>query len=84
MKSYFGSFWLRTKIAYPEVIVGAASVQVVKPFASDELPVSHQVIDGVLAVKALEAAHKFDPLGCVGVAYLVHHGVYYRKSHPAS
>lgn len=25
-------------LAYPEVIVGAASVQVVKPFASDELP----------------------------------------------
>lgn len=42
----------------------------------------NSLIDGVLAVKAHEAAHKFNPLGCVGVAYLVHHGVYYRKSHP--
>lgn len=38
-------------LAYPDVVVNASCVQVSQPFATDELPVSHQMLDGVLAGK---------------------------------
>ena len=60
-------------LAYPDVVVNASCVQVSQPFAPDELPVSHQMLDGVLAGKTDEPIDKVYPLLSIGVAPLVHH-----------
>ena len=68
-------------LAYPDVVVNASCVQVSHPFASDELPVSHQMLDGVLAGKTDEPIDKVYPLLRIGVAPLVHHLEYDGERH---
>ena len=68
-------------LAYPDMIVDASCVQIAQPFASDELTVCHQMIDGVLSGEANESIYKFNPFLGIGVAPLVHHLEYNRERH---
>jgi len=63
------------------MVVNASCVQIAQPFASNELTVSHQVVDGVFSGKTNEPVYKFNPLLGIGVTPLVHHFEYDRKSH---
>lgn len=63
------------------MVVNASCVQIAQPFASNELTVSHQVVDGVFSGKTNEQVYKFNPLPGIGVTPLVHHFEYDGKSH---
>ena len=68
-------------LAYPDMIVDASCVQIARPFASDKLTVSHQVVDGVLSGETDEPVYKFYSLLCIGVAPIIHHLEYDRERH---
>lgn len=68
-------------LSYPDVVVDASGVEISEPFVADELPVCHEMGDGVLTGKANEAVNESDTFGSIGVALLVHHSVYYWEGH---
>ena len=68
-------------LSYPDMVVNASCVQIAQPFASNELTVSHQMVDGVFSGKTNEPVYKFNPLLGIGVTPLVHHFGYDGERH---
>ncbi len=69
-------------LAYPDVIVDTANIQVFKPFFSNEFPVCHQMSYGIFPCNPFETIDQFDAFPGVGVAPLVHHRIDDRECHP--
>lgn len=65
----------------PDMIMYVVCIKIIKPLASHELAVCHQMPDAVLAGDCPEAGNEFDSLSGVGVVPLVKHLEQYRKRH---
>ena len=68
-------------LAYSEMVLDAAGIQIAQPLVTNELSVCHKVCSGVFTGYPFEAIDQVDAFLGIGVAVLVHHRIDDRECH---
>ena len=68
-------------LAYSEMVLDAAGIQIAQPLVTNALSVCHKVCNGVFSGYPFEAIYQVDAFLGIGVASLVHHRIDDRECH---
>lgn len=68
-------------LAYSDMVVNAASIEILQPLTANKLPVSHKMCNRVLSSNPFESVNQINAFLSIGVASLIHHRINNRECH---